>query len=130
MAATEKDRILVLDDEAPVRDLLYAMLHDEYEVELAKEGQEAVEKCRTTSYAAILVDIALPGKLDGFQVVEQVRGICAEIRTILITGLALSPEARQRAAAVADALLIKPFDIEDVKSLLRRLTVPDEASKR
>ena len=114
-----RERILVVDDDQPVLELVEAMLHEEYDVDLAAEGDSALELCKKHQYQAIILDIALPGR-NGFQLMGDLRERAPAAKIIMITGLSLSEEDRRKALEVADALLTKPFDVEEMKDLLRK----------
>ncbi|HUU69463.1 MAG TPA: response regulator [Planctomycetota bacterium] len=116
----QKERILVVDDEEPVLDLLDATLRDEYDVDCAKTAEEALERCRERQYPAIIIDIALPGELNGFELVDELHKLTPQSKLIMITGLALDDDAKRKALEVADALLTKPFDVEEIKALLKK----------
>jgi len=121
MNTTEpKERILVVDDEQPVLDLLEATLRDEYAVDSARDGSAALKLCEQNDYPAIVVDIALPGGLNGFELVDALREVAPDAKIIMITGLALSDADKQKALASADALLTKPFDVDEIRALLRK----------
>jgi len=109
----EKGKILVIDDDEDVRALLKAMLEEEFDVHLAVDGEEALNYCNTRTYIAVVIDIALPGPYNGFQLIEEVRKLDYTPSIILITGLALSPEVREKAAE-ADAFIMKPFSIDEI----------------
>ena len=68
------DRILVVDDAELNRELLYDILKDNYIIETAEDGAEALEKLRKYrgGISALLLDLRMP-KLDGFAVIEQMR---------------------------------------------------------
>jgi len=115
-----KERVLVVDDEEPVLDLIEAVLCDEYDVDRATTAEQALNLCRQRQYPAIIIDIALPGELNGFQLVDQLHKLAPQTKLIMITGLALSEDAKRKALEVSDALLTKPFDVEEVKALLKK----------
>jgi len=120
MTREHRESVLVVDDEEPVLELLRAMLQDEYDVDTARNGEEALRHCSGKAYDAVIIDIALPGKYNGFQLAEEVGRVSPEAKTILITGLALDEEHTKRALAVADGLLAKPFDVAEITALLRK----------
>ncbi|HUS59010.1 MAG TPA: response regulator [Planctomycetota bacterium] len=120
MMKEHRESVLVVDDEEPVLDLLKAMLQDEYDVDCAKDADEALRLVGGKEYDAVIADIALPGKLNGFELVEEISRVSPETKRILITGLALDEKSTKRAMAVADGLLAKPFDMYEITSLLRK----------
>lgn len=66
-------KILIVDDEELIRTVIreYAEIEG-YEIDEAANGQEAIEKCKETSYDLIIMDIMMP-KLDGYQAVKEIR---------------------------------------------------------
>ena len=68
-------KILIVEDAQINRELLREILQDEYKVELAKDGEEALEKLQQcqTQMAAVLLDLQMP-RMDGFCVIEDGSG--------------------------------------------------------
>lgn len=66
-------RILVVDDEANIRNVVreYAEF-DDYEVDEAENGMEAVKKCREENYDLIIMDVMMP-RLDGYSAVKEIK---------------------------------------------------------
>ena len=83
------DRILVVDDAELNRDLLYDILKDDYTIDMASDGVEALEKLRKyrTEISALLLDLRMP-KLDGLAVIEEMRqnGWIKRIPVLIISG--------------------------------------------
>ena len=66
-------KILIVDDEKLiVKGLRFSLQQEGYETDTAYDGEEALEKIRSTSYDMVLLDVMLP-KLTGFEVLQQVR---------------------------------------------------------
>jgi DNA-binding response OmpR family regulator len=116
-------KVLVVDDEKSVRDLLHSFLKAEgYQAILVSNGKEAIELAKSESPNAILLDVNMPG-IDG---VETCRRLRAEKQTryipvIMVT--AFGTTKTEATDAGADDLINKPFNLTDlavrVKSLLR-----------
>ena len=116
-------KVLVVDDEKGVRDLLHSFLKAEgYQAIMASNGEEAIELAKSESPNAILLDFKMPG-IDG---VETCRRLRAEEQTryipvIMVT--AFGTTEKEATDAGADDLINKPFNLTDlavrVKSLLR-----------
>ena len=82
----EQGRILVVDDEESVRDLLQRVLKEAgYNVVTAANGQEALDKMSELSIGVVLLDIKMPG-LDGFQVLDHIRQR-SDIPVIMLTAI-------------------------------------------
>ncbi len=122
-------RILVVDDERAVRDSLRRALQLEgYEIELASDGQEALERLHSeTQVDAVVLDVLMPG-LDGLEVCRRLRRDGSRLPVLMLTA---RDEVENRVAGLdagADDYVTKPFALEEllarVRALLRR-TTPD-----
>ena len=117
------DKILIIEDEPAIRDILRELLTDAgYELEEAADGLEGVEKFRAGSFSLVLLDLMLP-KLDGYGVCEQIRAV-SDVPVIMITALS-GEEAEVRAFELrADDYITKPFSLRlvlmRVEAVLRR----------
>ena len=116
-------RVLVVEDEAPARDLLVAILRgDGYTVRAVEDGQSAIDATETFRPDLALLDGGLPG-ISGAELAGRLR-MASDVPIIFVTG-ADSAEAVQRGFRVgADDYITKPFDPEElswrVKAVLRR----------
>jgi two-component system response regulator VicR len=124
-----KKKILVVDDEKPIADILKFNLEKEgYLVELAFDGQEAIEKTFIVSPDLILLDIMLP-KMDGFAVCKKLR---QEVQTPIIMLTAKEEEVDKVLGLElgADDYITKPFGVREllarVKANLRRAEIPQD----
>jgi len=118
-----RPRILVVDDEDRVRRSMDALLTPAgYEVLLARDGQEALEKARETLPDVILLDILMP-KADGFEVARQLKAYedTRMIPIVMVTALD-APEDRVKALeAGTDDFLTKPIDKTELKARVHSL---------
>jgi DNA-binding response OmpR family regulator len=122
--ASVSPRILVVDDEQPVQQLLDRTLRSEgYEVVPALDGEQALERIRTQSFDLVMLDVMLP-KLDGFEVCRRVR---AESSVPIIMLTAKAEEVADRVLGLelgADDYIIKTCSMRElrsrVKAVLRR----------
>src|SRR5712692_6921884 len=119
------DRILIVDDDPYVRDLLRAALGDQYEVLVASSGEEAIDVALASGPRLILLDVVLPG-LDGQEVCLRLRRnprTCHAI-IVILTGRTTTQHIIEGLRAGADDYLIKPFSVSElcarVDSHLRR----------
>jgi CheY-like chemotaxis protein len=105
-------RILVVDDREEVRDLLEATLRrGNYQIITAGNGQEAVEVAGNRRPHVIIMDVLMPGSVDG---IEATRILKADARTrdskiLILTGKEAGQMAEEATTAGADAYLAKPF---------------------
>jgi DNA-binding response OmpR family regulator len=122
--ATTSPRILVVDDEQPVQQLLDRTLRGEgYEVVPALDGEQALERMRTQTFDLVMLDVMLP-KLDGFEVCRRVRA-SSSVPIIMLT--AKAEEVADRVLGLelgADDYIIKTCSMRElrsrVKAVLRR----------
>jgi len=122
-------RILVVDDELPIQRILRRNLSARgYDVLVADDGEQAVEMARAHQPDLILLDLCLPGELDGLEVCRQVR---LTMQTPIIVLSALTEE-KQKVEALdlgADDYLTKPFSNDElqarVRACLRRANSPE-----
>lgn len=115
-------RILVADDVELNRELLCDMLGDEYVIEIAEDGEQALKKLRRykDSMAAILLDLQMPNK-DGFAVISEMRE-CGWLQKIpvLIVSSEYATEIESQCLALGAADFIhKPFESSIVRNRVR-----------
>jgi DNA-binding response OmpR family regulator len=122
--ATAPPRILVVDDEQPVQQLLDRTLRSEgYEVVPALDGEQALDQINSQSFDLVMLDVMLP-KLDGFEVCRRVRAQ-SSVPIIMLT--AKAEEVADRVLGLelgADDYIIKTCSMRElrsrVKAVLRR----------
>jgi excisionase family DNA binding protein len=113
-------RVLVVDDEASIRDLLAKTLAlAEYEVELAPNGQVALERMRLNRYDLLITDLQMPG-MDGLTVIEEARRLNADLSVIIITGFSTEASAIEAANLGVSGYLTKPFKVPKVLAVAAR----------
>lgn len=117
-------RVLVVDDDNAVRDVLRLILHRAgYEVRVAGNGLEALEEMRSGGADLVLLDIEMPG-MDGLEFCEQLRANPAwqKIPVIMMTGRPVRGIPEKVVEAGAIELVSKPFErvalLEKIKALL------------
>ncbi|MEY3251487.1 MAG: hypothetical protein RL227_460 [Pseudomonadota bacterium] len=104
-------RILVADDKAEIRRLLQVTLRDEHEVRLSHSGVDALLLLRGFMPDVILLDIMMPGDINGLQVLDLLK---ADIRrchipVAMISACGQVVDREEARARGADAFFIKPF---------------------
>jgi len=121
------ERILVVDDEAEIVELLRDVLVAEgYVVDAAPEAAAALQLIRENIYDAALLDFNLPD-MDGVMLHHQIRQMDAELaaRTIFMSGLLQSDGNLGYYMSQSGGFLAKPFDIRDVLRQVRALLGDD-----
>lgn len=118
------DRILVVDDERPIADILKFNLEREgFEVAVAYDGEEAVAKARQSVYNLVILDIMLP-KLDGFSVCKEIRAH-SSVPILMLSAKEAEVDKVLGLELGADDYVVKPFSprelVARVRAILRRL---------
>lgn len=116
-------RVLVVDDEAPIVDLVRGYLEaDGMDVITASDGQSALDLIRARSPDVVILDVNLPG-LDGFEVLRQARTF-TDAYVMMLTARSEEIDRIVGISVGADDYLVKPFSPRElvvrVKALLRR----------
>jgi len=109
---TAKARLLIVDDDSDVLDMLRELLsHGGYEVLSAVNGREALQKATEFNPDVILSDVMMP-EMNGFELCRRLRAhpLLAEVPIILLTGLANSDYYVEGLRAGADDFISKPFE--------------------
>src|SRR5438552_2921831 len=92
-ATGARPRVLVVDDEATIRDLLSKTLAlAEYDVDLAPDGRTALERLRIIGYDLLITDLKMPG-VDGLTVIREARRLKSDLPVIIITGYSTEASA-------------------------------------
>ncbi len=119
-------RVLVVDDEAVIRQLIVINLELEgFEVHQAVDGLDALDKARELDPDVVTLDVMMP-RLDGFGTAQRLRAdpATARARIVLISARTRPADLERGREAGADAYVIKPFDPEDIIDAVRRLAAP------
>jgi len=117
-----KKSILVVDDEQPVRELLKRILEEEYDVVLAGNGKEALDKFKGTKPDLIISDIKMP-EIDGLRLLEGIREE-SDTPVIVLTGISDPDTVIKAFSLETDDYMTKPFSKRElllrVKNKLKR----------
>ena len=122
-------KILIVEDEKGIRDLLVKRLKKHYSVDACEDGESALDYIRVYTYDAIVLDIMLP-KIDGIQVLKHIRNAGNDVPVIMLTA---KGEIEDRVAGLdagADDYLIKPFAFDELLARLRVMTRRKASAKQ
>lgn len=109
-----RPRILVVDDEASIRDVLAKTLAlADYDVEVAPDGRTALERLRVQPYDLLIADLKMPG-MDGLSVIREAKRYRAELPVIIITGYSTESAAIEAVNLGVSGYLTKPFRVPQV----------------
>jgi excisionase family DNA binding protein len=110
-AGTPRPRVLVVDDEAGMRDLLSKSLEvADYDVDTAADGRTALERMRMYSYDLLIADLRLPG-MDGLSVIREARRYRADLPVLIVTGNSTAETAIEAVNLGVAGYLVKPFRV-------------------
>src|SRR5689334_11442415 len=113
-AGAARPRVLVVDDEASIRDLLSKTLAlAEYDVDVAPDGRTALEQMRMYSYDLLIADLKMPG-MDGLTVIREAKRYKADLPVIIITGFSTESSAIEAVNLGVAGYLTKPFRVPQV----------------
>src|SRR5215217_7414647 len=113
-AAAARPRVLVVDDEASIRDLLSKTLAlAEYEVDVAPDGRAALDRMRMYSYDLLIADLKMPG-LDGLTLIREAKRLKPELPVIIITGFSTESSAIEAVNLGVAGYRTKPFRVPQV----------------
>ena len=116
-------RVLIVEDDRRLAATLRRGLAEEgFSVDAVEDGEEAVYAAETTPFDAIVLDVMLPGKLDGFQVCQEIRNRHVRTPVLMLTALDEVDDRVHGLEAGADDYLVKPFAFRELLARLRALT--------
>jgi excisionase family DNA binding protein len=109
-----RQRVLVVDDEASIRDLLSKTLAlAEYDVDTAPDGTAALDRLRVVNYDLLIADLKMPG-MDGLTLIRQAKRMKADLPVIIITGFSTESSAIEAVNLGVAGYLTKPFRVPQV----------------
>ena len=115
-------RILLAEDEQQLaRVVMTALAHEGYQVDWAKDGQQAVQLAQQTVYNLMILDIMMPVK-DGIEALKEIRASGHTNHVIMLTAMAEVDDRVTGLDAGADDYLTKPFSLKELLARLRSMS--------
>jgi DNA-binding NtrC family response regulator len=114
---TNKEAILVVDDEVGPRESLRMILKPLYEVHTASDGQEALRLIQNKDIDVVTLDLKMPG-LRGIEVLKEIKKLKPDMEIIIITGYGTLNNAQDAIRFGAGDFISKPFNVADVISIV------------
>ncbi|NQZ52897.1 MAG: response regulator [Piscirickettsiaceae bacterium] len=105
-------QLLIVDDDADLRKLVRKILEfSDFEIHESDNGQDALNFVLHTKPEVVILDIMMPGEIDGFEVCRQIKSniATAHVRVVLLSALCLKEDLQKGGESGADAYLVKPF---------------------
>lgn len=117
------EKILVVDDEEKIREMISKYgLHEGYDIEMARDGVDAVEKCENNDYDLIIMDVMMP-KMDGFKAYQKIKEN-KDIPCIFLTALNEEYDRIYGFDIGGEDYVSKPFSLKElmlrIKVILKR----------
>jgi signal transduction histidine kinase len=121
MKRVEKERILVVDDEGTVREMVSKIIeHIGYEVVTAEHGSKALDIMRKEPFTILVTDIKMPG-MDGFELMKAVKTEFPRVHIVCMTAHGASYTYTDVVAVGAMDYITKPFTIDEMRAKLSRV---------
>jgi two-component system, OmpR family, response regulator len=113
-------KILVVDDEPPLRELVVVTLGDAYACDEAPNGDAALKLMRKRRYDMVVLDVMMPGR-SGIDVLREMRADAAlrDVPVVVMSAWQSTADIDAALAAGANGFLPKPFRVEDLDSTVR-----------
>lgn len=120
MSRPEKPFVLLVDDNEATCTLVTAILHRDFNIEVASDGVEALDRLKTGNYDSLLLDLRMP-QVDGFGVLDFIQSNRPDIlRKTIVLSAALSHRELERLKQYAICGVIsKPFDVETLAGAVK-----------
>ena len=109
----DRKTVLVVDDEEIIRDFLFEVLNDDFEVSTASDGDVAIDKLKEQRYDLVITDLKMP-RVSGDEVVKFAIQSDPKAKVIVITGYSSLYSVSKSANHGASAFLSKPFSIKEL----------------
>jgi two-component system response regulator MprA len=129
LSDTNRVKVLVVDDEPAVRAALERALRSNYDVQVAADGQAALDAVAARPIDAVVLDVAMPG-IDGLEVCRRMRSSGDRTPVLMLTARDGVDDRVAGLDAGADDYLVKPFALRELqarlRALLRRVETPED----
>jgi excisionase family DNA binding protein len=119
-SSPERPRVLVVDDEASIRELLTRTLAlTEYDVEAVADGRTGLDRLRLGPYDLLIADLRMP-VMDGLTLIREARRLQPNLKAIIITGYSTEASAIEAVNLGVVGYLVKPFRVPQVLASVAR----------
>ena len=122
-------KILVVDDDPIIRKLLFEVLiNDGHQVEVKENGKEAFEEVRKQAYDLVFMDVHMP-VMNGLEALVAMRELVPEINVAMMDSYP-DKMAAQSQEEGAITCMHKPFDLEQIREIIREIETPGVKERR
>ena len=114
-------QVLIVDDHADIRRLLTVSLSTEFSIQEAWDGDSALDLVRRFHPQVVLLDVMLPGAMDGFKILRILKTdpLTQDIKVVMVSARGQLSDQQMAEELGADAYFIKPFSPMQVKAWIR-----------
>ncbi len=111
--------ILIVDDDAPVREVLRELFEEEHTCHTAESGEQALEWIKSEHYDVILMDVSMPG-MSGLELLTHAHRLQPDTPVVIITGIDYQRHFGELIRAGAFDYLLKPFSMRAAEEMVAR----------
>jgi putative nucleotidyltransferase with HDIG domain len=119
MTTTASPRILIVDDEAEITEILADLLSGEYQCVRAGSAEQALSQLADNQFQLVISDITMPG-MSGLEMIPHVKELSPETVVVMISGMQTVESAIGALRRGAFDYLMKPFDLRQVEAVVKR----------
>lgn len=124
----DKNRILAVDDELLIRDLLYDFFSSQdWDIVVAESGEKGMEFLKNQKFDLALIDIKMPD-MDGLTLTGKIRDLYPELPVIIMTGYPSIDSAIDALRYKVDDYIIKPFNVNQLFKVSKQIVEASRAS--
>ena len=118
--SSDRPRVLVVDDEASIRELLTRTLAlTEYDVEAVSDARAGLERLRLQPFDLMIADLRMPG-MDGLTLIREARRLQPSLKAVIVTGYSSESSAIDAVNLGVVGYLVKPFRVPQVIAAVTR----------
>ena len=119
MPTTVSPRILIVDDEVEITEILADLLNEDYECVRAGSAEQALSQLANNQFQLVISDITMPG-MSGLEMIPHVKELSPETVVVMISGMQTVESAIGALRLGAFDYLMKPFDLRQVEAVVKR----------
>jgi putative two-component system response regulator len=116
---SKKVRILIVDDESDITELLFDLLSTEYECSMAGSAEQALVHLQESKFELVISDITMPG-MSGLDMIPHVKTLAPDTVVVMISGMQTVESAIDALRLGAFDYLMKPFDLRQAEAVVKR----------
>jgi excisionase family DNA binding protein len=114
-----RPRVLVVDDEEAVRQIVAKTLSADYDVETATDGRTALNMLQSGGYDLLMTDLKMPG-MDGLTVIREARSQMSDLPIVILTAFSTEASAIEAINLGVSGYLLKPFRVPRILAVTAR----------